>query len=130
MEQVGGGMNAVIADVLGQLERCRPRCRPTTADTLSAATGELGADQSPADLRKLVEGLIAATREMENRTKSLESELQKSSEQVSELRSKLDDVRKESLTDPLTGIANRKAFDDAVAPPWPAVAETAKRFRC
>jgi diguanylate cyclase len=34
---------------------------------------------------------------------------------VRELRSKLDNVRKESLTDPLTGIANRKAFDDAVA---------------
>ena len=52
-------------------------------------------------MRKLVDGLMAATREMENRTKSLESELQKSSEQVTELRGKLDNVRKESLTDPL-----------------------------
>ncbi len=51
---------------------------------------------------------------MEQRAKSLEGELQASSQQVSELRDKLDDVRKESLTDPLTGIANRKAFDDAV----------------
>ena len=37
---------------------------------------------------------------MESRTKALESELQKSSEQVTELRGKLDNVRKESLTDP------------------------------
>jgi diguanylate cyclase len=51
---------------------------------------------------------------MEGRTKSLESELQRSSEQVSDLRCKLDNVRKESLTDPLTGIANRKAFDAAL----------------
>jgi len=27
---------------------------------------------------------------------------------------KLDDVRKESMTDPLTHIANHKAFDDAM----------------
>jgi diguanylate cyclase len=65
-------------------------------------------------LRKLVNGLLAATREMEQRTRSLESELQRSSEQVNDLRSKLDNVRKESLTDPLTGIANRKAFDEAL----------------
>src|SRR4029077_9001592 len=48
---------------------------------------------------------------MENKTKSLEGELQKSSEQVVELRGKLDDVRKESLTDPLTGISNRTACE-------------------
>src|SRR6185312_5674011 len=88
-------------------------------NTLSAATGELGAgfgegNRTPADLRALVDGLIAATRAMEVRTRSLEGELQVSSQQVNELRSKLDNVRKESLTDPLTGIANRKAFDDAV----------------
>ena len=33
---------------------------------------------------------------------------------MNELRDKLDNVRKDSLTDPLTNIANRKAFDDAV----------------
>ncbi len=57
---------------------------------------------------------MAATRAMEQRTKSLEGELQASSAQVSDLKHKLDDVRKESMTDPLTNIANRKAFDEAV----------------
>jgi diguanylate cyclase len=51
---------------------------------------------------------------MENRSKTLEGELQRSSRQINDLRSKLDHVRKESLTDPLTGIANRKAFDTAL----------------
>ena len=74
-------------------------------------------------MRKLVEDLVTATRAMESRTKSLESELQKSSEQVTELRGKLDDVRKESLTDPLTGVANRKAFDTAMETALQALAE-------
>ena len=56
-----------------------------------------------------------ATQTMAERTKSLETELQNSSREVNELKRKLDDVRKESLTDPLTGIANRKAFDTEIA---------------
>ncbi len=113
MDHVGSGINDVIGTVLGRLEAAG-RDAVDYSNTLSAVTGGLNGSQSPADLRKLVDGLIAATREMENRTKSLEGELQRSSEQVVELRSKLDNVRKESLTDPLTGIANRKAFDSAV----------------
>jgi diguanylate cyclase len=70
-----------------------------------------------------VEDLIGATRAMESRTKALESELQKSSEQVVELRGKLADVRKETMTDPLTGIANRKAFDAAMEAALLALAE-------
>ncbi|MEY4708476.1 MAG: hypothetical protein RJB58_2199 [Pseudomonadota bacterium] len=113
MEAVGSNMGTMIDDVLAKLETAS-RDTVDYKNALSAASGELGGDRSPADLRKLVEGLIAATREMEQRTKSLEDELQASSAQVSELRDKLDNVRKESLTDPLTNIANRKAFDDAV----------------
>jgi diguanylate cyclase len=52
---------------------------------------------------------------MESRTKELEGELQRSSHEVTDLKTKLDDVRKESLTDPLTGIANRKALDNDLA---------------
>jgi diguanylate cyclase len=113
MEDLGSNMRSVIDDVLGKLE-ASARDTSNYKNALSAATGELGNERTPADLRSLVDGLIAATRAMEARTKSLEGELQASSQQVNELRSKLDNVRKESMTDPLTGIANRKAFDDAV----------------
>jgi diguanylate cyclase len=122
MDNLDTGMGEVINSVLGRLEAAG-RDAADYSDTLSAATGKLGTDHSPADLRKLVDGLMAATREMENRTKSLESELQQSSEQVTELRGKLDNVRKESLTDPLTGIANRKAFDAAMEAAMAASAE-------
>ncbi len=113
MEALGGNMGALIDDIMGKLESSA-RDTANYKDALSAATGQLGGERSPADLRKLVDGLIAATRAMEIRAKSLEGELQASSQQVSELRVKLADVRKESMTDPLTGIANRKAFDEAV----------------
>jgi diguanylate cyclase len=115
MESMGGNMHSLIDDILSKLESSA-RDTASYKNALSAATGELGGgDRSPADLRKLVDSLIAATRAMELRAKSLEGELQASSAQVNELRTKLADVRKESMTDPLTGVANRKAFDEAVA---------------
>jgi len=113
MDSYGSGLNQVIGTVLGKLEVAGQQAIDYK-NTLSAASGALGGNGSPEDMRALVNSLLAATREMEQRTKSLEGELQRSSEQVSDLRSKLDNVRKESLTDPLTNIANRKAFDDAV----------------
>lgn len=79
--------------------------------TLSAASGELSAEQSAGGVQKIVESLRSATNVMENRTRVLETELQQASRETQDLRKKLEDARKESLTDPLTGIANRKAFD-------------------
>jgi diguanylate cyclase len=122
MENLGGDMNSLINDMLGKLESSA-RDAASYKNTLSLASGELGADRTPADMRKLVEGLLSATRAMEQRAKALEGELQASSQQVSELRGKLDDVRKESMTDPLTHIPNRKAFDEAMRLALAAVAE-------
>ena len=113
MEQVGDNMNSVIASVLSRLSDAG-RDAGEYSSALSAATGALGGDHSAADMRKLMGSLVAATRQMEKRTKSLEQELHKSSTQVHELRSTLDNVRKETLIDPLTRIGNRKAFDAAI----------------
>jgi diguanylate cyclase len=122
METLGSGMSDVIQDVLGKLDVAATQAG-RYSDALSHASGQLATDHSPDDLRQLVTGLISATRAMEERSRLLESELAKSSNQVSELRTKLDDVRKESLTDPLTGIPNRKAFDDAAEMARMAAAE-------
>ena len=110
MNSVGKDVSQTLENMLGKLEKAG-RDTVDYGRTLSAATGELEAEQSPAAFRKVVDGLLSATRTMEDRTKSLETELQRSSREVSDLKTKLDDVRKESLTDPLTNIANRKAFD-------------------
>ena len=122
MDSLGGNIDGLIEKVLSQLESSA-RDTADYKDTLSAATGQLVVERSPADVRKLVDGLVAATRAMEHRAKSLEGELQASSQQVSELRTKLADVRKESMTDPLTHIANRKAFDESIRGALAAVAE-------
>ena len=123
MEDVGAGISDMLDMVLEKLEAAG-RHAGDYGRALSEVKGGLGGDQSPAGLRKLVDGLLGATRAMEERTKNLEGELQRSSEQVSELKVQLDDVRKESRIDQLTGVANRKAFDAEVQAAIKDAAET------
>lgn len=110
MEDLGTSISGMLDNVMGKLEKAG-KDADEYGRALSAATGELGNDQSPAAVAKMVERLVGATQAMEVRTKALETELQRSSEQVTELKTQLDTVRKESRIDPLTGVANRKAFD-------------------
>ena len=107
---IGDDVSASLNDVLLKLDAAS-RHANHYGETLTAASGELDDHQTPDDLRRLVGGLMSATKAMADRTRSLEGELQTSSRQVNELKSQLVNVRKEALTDPLTGIANRKAFD-------------------
>ena len=104
--EIAGSMRAVLDKIAAAGRDTKDYGRK-----LSAASGVLVNSQSPAQLEILVKSLLGATQAMEERTKTLEDELQRSSHEVTELRTKLDVIRRESLLDPLTGIRNRKAFD-------------------
>ena len=116
------GITATLNAVMKKLEAAG-RDANAYGKTLSRASGELGGGQSPEEMRKFVDTLMTATRTMEARAQTLERELQHSSQEVDLLKAQLNDVRKESLTDSLTGIANRKAFDGELA----AAVEEARR---
>ena len=55
--------------------------------------------------------MVGATRLMEARTQELEDRLQTSSQEVAELRLRLEATQRDTLTDHLTGIPNRRSFD-------------------
>jgi diguanylate cyclase len=65
-------------------------------------------------IRALVETLVQATKEMERNNQTLEARLSASKREISELQQNLEAVRSESLTDPLTSLANRKYFDETL----------------
>ncbi len=68
----------------------------------------------PSDFRTIVARLAATTREMAEHNRALEHKMEVSSRQVEALQSTLQNVRVEALTDGLTGLANRKHFDEAL----------------
>ena len=112
--ELGEKITAELDSVLHILETAG-RDHSAYGKTLSHASGELGgAKLGEAAIKNLIDQVIGATRAMEARSKTLELQLQTSSREVNDLRDRLESVRRESLTDQLTGIPNRKAFDKAL----------------
>lgn len=70
----------------------------------------LGIDQ----LRALLGTVVAETRGMMEQNRALQTQLSSSGEQLAELRRNLDSVRRQAITDGLTGLFNRKHFDEAL----------------
>ncbi|HLH91641.1 MAG TPA: GGDEF domain-containing protein [Xanthobacteraceae bacterium] len=66
-------------------------------------------------IRGVIESLVQTASEMRRDNRALEARLKSSKHEVSLLQQNLEMVRNESLTDPLTTLANRKYFDEALA---------------
>jgi diguanylate cyclase len=78
---------------------------------LAAISGDLQADQDRIGLHEVVKGVMIECQKLLDRSRSLEQHLKHASGEISELRDHLETVRREALTDALTGLANRKFFD-------------------
>lgn len=66
---------------------------------------------SATDFEKTVRMVVDETRDMSERSQHLNESLTKASSEIEDLKNRLMKVEQESLTDTLTGIANRKKFD-------------------
>jgi diguanylate cyclase len=83
--------------------------------SLEAATGDLEHGMSSAELKAITARLLFETRRMQATNKQLEVKLESSLDDIAVLQRDLNEVRKESALDPLTKIANRRAFDEGIA---------------
>jgi diguanylate cyclase len=83
-------------------------------DSLVDATKRLSVANNRDDVRAIVDALVKATREMRGTNKALEERLTLSKSEISNLQHSLEAIRAESLTDPLTGLGNRKYFDRSI----------------
>ncbi len=82
--------------------------------TLESAASNLGGGLEPDQVAKIVESLAAATLDMAKHNDTLSKQLHKASGEITTLRSSLESARVESLTDSLTGLANRRMFDETL----------------
>jgi len=85
------------------------------SENLSTVSDKLGTAKDRDGLRVIVETLVATATEMKENNHALEERLNASREEINQLQQHLAAVRNESLTDPLTGLANRKHFDEQLA---------------
>jgi len=114
MLEMGGKLEDELSGVMQMLETAT-KDTGAYGDSLNNVSAALDTERSPAEMRTLMETLVTATRTMESRSKQLEERLQESKAEVTQLRNNMEEIRTEALTDQLTGLPNRRNFDDSVA---------------
>ena len=92
--------------------------------SLQSASGDLDQDLSAQDIKQLATRLLSETRRMQDTNRELERKLAASRDDIAALQRDLDDVRRESMLDPLTKIANRKSFDEGLVEAMDEATET------
>ena len=120
LRQTGDKVSAELGHMLQLLETAG---RDTSS--FGAALTQIAAKLEPdGELRKIVEAVVMATRHMETKTRRLEAELDRSAAEIRGLRQGLETFKREAMTDPLTGLFNRRAFDERLRQAAAAAMET------
>ena len=110
IDAVGSRVLDEINQVLAMIDAAAGTAT-TYSESLADASQTLQGNHDGGALRAIVESLVAGAREMEINNKKLETRLSASRQEIEQLQQNLETVRTESLTDPLTSLANRKFFD-------------------
>ena len=114
IDKVGARVIGEIDDVMSLLTDALGMSASYDA-SLNGASEKLSAAKTPDQVKGVVESLLRSTREMRETNKALEERLMLSKNEISNLQQSLEAIRAESLTDPLTGLGNRKYFDRMIA---------------
>jgi len=87
------------------------RAEGATAAYGASLTQEVGRISDPATAGDIVANLVDITRAMIERTRDIEQEMKKSSQEADSLRQSLERARRDAEIDHLTGLPNRRAFE-------------------
>jgi diguanylate cyclase len=110
IDKVGARVIGEIDDVMVLLTDALSMSSSYDA-SLDGASRKLSAANTREQVQAIVESLVKSTCEMRDTNKVLEERLLLSKSEISNLQQSLEAIRAESLTDPLTGLGNRKYFD-------------------
>lgn len=111
VRRAGDEINSTIRNVTGVVRDVKAATEEYSVN-LEGVTSKISDTSSPQELQKVLSSIVSDTKNMLERNKTLEHELDKSSHVMEELQRDLENVRREALTDGLTNLANRKAFDN------------------
>ncbi|KQO94139.1 diguanylate cyclase [Methylobacterium sp. Leaf122] len=109
--------SSLIAEVEGIMEMIEVSIRSTAqyGESLQALSHDIAnTATSRARLREVVTTIIANTRDVTANNRTLEARMRESRSEIEALRETLEAARLESLTDALTGLGNRKNFEESL----------------
>ena len=114
IDTVGARVLDEIKQVLEMIDAASGSATSYSED-LADASAKLAGAYDGDTLRAVIERLMDGARAMEMNNKKLDASLSASKQEIEQLQHNLAVVRSESLTDPLTSLSNRKAFDLSLA---------------
>jgi diguanylate cyclase len=114
IDKVGSQVMGEIEQVMAMIDAAAGSATSYT-ESLADMSEKLGNSKDREGLRTIVESLVQTAKEMEVSNQKLEERLNASKQEIDQLQENLEVVRTESLTDPLTQLANRKFFDTTIA---------------
>jgi diguanylate cyclase len=113
IDKVGNQVMGEIEQVMAMIDAAAGSASSYT-ESLVGMSEKLDSSKDREGLRTIVESLVQTAKEMEVSNHKLEERLHASKQEIDELQVNLAAVRTESLTDPLTQLANRKLFDNTL----------------
>jgi diguanylate cyclase len=103
-----------VAKIVGLLKN-QVDATDTYSEALSHVREQLPDDLKPDQVRLVVSYLMIENENMRTRTAELQGSLEKSQRQIERLKSNLAAAEAQGLSDPLTGLKNRRSFDITLA---------------
>ena len=113
IDNVGSRVSDEISQVMAMIDAAAGSAS-NYSESLADMSQKISTTNDREGLRSIVESLVETSNEMQVTNTSLEQKLTASKQEINQLQTNLETVRVESLTDPMTQLANRKLFDEAL----------------
>lgn len=113
VETVGAKINDEVDQIVAMIEAAIGATTQYQSE-LADSSAKLALPIDRDTLRIIVESLVSSTKEVEQENSTLNASLGLSRTQIANLQQDLVSIRAESLSDPLTMLANRKHFDQSL----------------
>ena len=111
LDAVGGDLERAIAETTEILKQAGSETE-RYGETLEGVDGALQSAGTAEQMQSVVANLVEQTRRMAEQNRTANESLQQSNNEIADLKVRIADIRSEALTDPLTGLANRRAFNE------------------
>lgn len=126
-QRAGDQIHATLHDVSGLMGNVKAATSEYT-ETLSNAAQRVASIKTPEEMAGVLKSVVSDTNRMLQQNKQLEEQLDRSARAMEELKRDMERVRREAMTDGLTSLSNRKAFDEYITNLTKECVETGKIF--
>ncbi len=113
VDRVGAEVRSLLSELMTLFSETRGNIDRQT-EQLEESSRSLEAAAESTEITDLVARIVAQTREIVAANREFNARLNESTAEANRLREDLERIRAEAATDPLTGVANRKTFDEAL----------------